>query len=263
MENKSDLYLHDLELHKKGLQPLVGIDEAGRGPLAGPVVAAAVVLPLDGDYNYVQINDSKQLNSEIREELAGEIKEMAVDWAVGIVSPEEIDSRNIYQATLLAMHKAIEKIRVKSGLVLIDGNTNHPALPRERQRCIVKGDATSLHIAAASIIAKVTRDRLVSEYDRMYPGFSFSQHKGYATRQHFQALKDFGPTPIHRFSFSPVWESFLAHYRDRLDLSRLLTGQLSLLAEDTDISFDYGHNIEYARQAVEEFWSMREKMSGS
>ncbi|MEC9488846.1 MAG: ribonuclease HII [Halanaerobium sp.] len=262
MKNKpaprpSELLLYDLEYLEEGLFPLVGVDEAGRGPLAGPVVAAAVILPLQGDYLYGQIDDSKKLDPAKREELAEYIKEVAVEWAVGVVNPPEIDALNIYQATLKAMEKALAGISQGYRLALIDGNASNPALEPSRQKCIVKGDGTSLHIAAASILAKVTRDGMMVGFAKEYPGYSFASHKGYATGEHFQALQENGPTPIHRFSFSPVWESFLDKYRDKNDLGRIFSGQLSLL-NNGGTAWKREENYAQARKIVQKAWSLTE-----
>lgn len=175
---------------------ICGIDEVGRGPLAGPVVAAAVILPKECDILY--INDSKQLSAAKREELYDVIMERAVA-GVGMVGPERIDEINILQATYEAMRQAIGKLDPKPDILLNDAVT----IPEVaiRQVPIIKGDAKSISIGAASIIAKVTRDRLMETYEDIYPGYGFAKNKGYGTREHIQALKELGPTPIHRASF--------------------------------------------------------------
>ena len=176
-----------------------GIDEAGRGPLAGPVVAGAVILPADCRILY--LNDSKKLSEKRREELFLEIKEKAVSWAVGIASPEEIDEINILQATYRAMRQAVGQLNPAPGVLLNDAVTI-PELPESlTQVPIIKGDAKSVSIAAASILAKVTRDHMMIEDDKIYPEYGFARHKGYGTAVHISALKEYGPCPIHRRSF--------------------------------------------------------------
>ncbi len=176
---------------------ICGIDEVGRGPLAGPVVAGAVILPKDCDILY--INDSKQLSEKMREELYDIIMEKAVACAVGYATPERIDEINILQATYEAMREAIRSLCVQPDLLLNDAVTI-PAVSI-RQVPIVKGDAKSISIGAASIIAKVTRDRLMVEYDKVFPQYDFAGNKGYGSAVHIAALKKYGPTPIHRRSF--------------------------------------------------------------
>ena len=176
---------------------LCGIDEVGRGPLAGPVVAAAVILPTDSQILY--LNDSKKLSAAKREELYDEIMEKAVAAAVGMASPARIDEINILQATYEAMREAISKLAVEPGILLNDAVTIPemiiPQVP------IIKGDAKSVSIAAASILAKVTRDRLMVEYDKVMPEYGFAGHKGYGSKEHIEAIKKYGPTPIHRKTF--------------------------------------------------------------
>ena len=176
---------------------ICGIDEVGRGPLAGPVVAGAVILPKDCDILY--INDSKQLSEKKREELYDVITKEAVAWAVGYASPERIDEINILQATYEAMREAISKLEPAPDILLNDAVTipevTIPQVP------IIKGDAKSISIGAASIIAKVTRDRLMVEYDQILPEYGFASNKGYGSAEHIAALKKYGPSPIHRRSF--------------------------------------------------------------
>ena len=174
-----------------------GIDEVGRGPLAGPVVAGAVILPKDCDILY--INDSKKLSATKRDELYDEIMEKAVATGLGFVSPERIDEINILQATYEAMRQAISKLDPQPDLLLNDAVTI-PGLSM-KQVPIIKGDAKSISIGAASIIAKVTRDRLMEEYDHMFPGYGFASNKGYGSADHIRAIKELGPTPIHRKTF--------------------------------------------------------------
>ncbi len=186
-------------------EPSVGVDEAGRGPLAGPVVAAAVIL----DRRRVPrgIDDSKKLGEDARETLYERIVR-AHGWGVGVVEVEEIDRINIYHATMLAMTRAVDALGIEPGMVLVDGN----ALPKWRYpaRAIVSGDALSRSIAAASIVAKVTRDRMMREYDLAHPGYGWRQNKGYGTAEHRAALLELGPTPLHRRSFAPVAQLVLA-----------------------------------------------------
>ena len=174
-----------------------GIDEAGRGPLAGPVVAGAVILPPDCQILY--INDSKKLSAKKREELYSVIMEEAVAVGIGMVSPQRIDEINILQATYEAMREAIHNLSVEPDILLNDAVTIHEVAIQ--QVPIIKGDAKSISIGAASIIAKVTRDRLMEEYDKILPEYGFASNKGYGTKAHIEALKTYGATPIHRRSF--------------------------------------------------------------
>ena len=176
---------------------ICGIDEVGRGPLAGPVVTGAVILPKDCDILY--LNDSKQLSEKKREELYEQIMSKAVAVGIGYNSPERIDTINILNATYEAMAEAISKLSVKPDILLNDAVTI-PGVDIE-QVPIIKGDAKSISIAAASIVAKVTRDRLMVEYDKVYPEYGFASNKGYGSAAHIEALKKYGPTPIHRRSF--------------------------------------------------------------
>ena len=176
---------------------ICGVDEVGRGPLCGPVVAGAVILPKE--YDILYINDSKKLSEKKREELYDEISEKALAWSVGIVSPERIDEINILQATYEAMRIAIQNLSIVPDILLNDAVT----IPEVdiRQVSIIKGDAKSQSIAAASIMAKVTRDRIMAQYDMMYPEYGFLKNKGYGTKQHIEAIKEIGPCPIHRRTF--------------------------------------------------------------
>jgi ribonuclease HII len=181
----------------QGFEHIAGVDEAGRGPLAGPVVAAAVILPkgifIDG------VNDSKKLSAKQRESLFHDIYERALAVGVGIVNHEVIDRINIYQASILAMRKAVEKLSIEPSIVLADGNSfKHESW---RYQNIVDGDAKSVTIAAASVIAKVTRDSLMREYHDQFPLYGFDRHKGYGTKLHMEALRRYGMCPIHRRSF--------------------------------------------------------------
>ncbi len=176
---------------------ICGVDEAGRGPLAGPVAAGAAILPRDCTILY--LNDSKKLTEKRREELFEEIKEKAVAWSVGIAGPERIDEINILKATYEAMRNAIAGLKTLPDLLLNDAVTI-PGITI-RQIPIIKGDAKSVSIAAASILAKVTRDHMMIEYDKLFPEYGFAKNKGYGTAVHIEALKNFGPTPIHRKTF--------------------------------------------------------------
>ncbi|MCD8369346.1 MAG: ribonuclease HII [Clostridiales bacterium] len=178
-----------------------GVDEAGRGPLAGPVVTGAVILPEDCEILF--LNDSKKLSEKRREELFDEIRDKAVAWNVGLVDYDVIDEINILQATYEAMRQAISGLTVRPDILLNDAVTipgvDIPQVP------IIKGDAKSVSIAAASILAKVTRDRLMIEYDRLYPEYGFAKHKGYGTAAHIAAIRTYGPCPIHRRTFIKKW----------------------------------------------------------
>lgn len=198
-ERLIELSKFEKEYYSKGFRYIAGIDEAGRGPLAGPVVAAAVILPegclIEG------VNDSKKVSEKKREKLYDDIIENAIAWGVGIKDNNIIDDINILEATRLAMHEAVHNLQVKPDFIFIDAEKkvdtdNIPYLP------IIKGDALSISIAAASIIAKVTRDRMMREYDKMYPEYGFEKHKGYGTKMHVEAIKANGLTPIHRKSFT-------------------------------------------------------------
>lgn len=182
---------------EQGYQSICGIDEVGRGPLAGPVVAGAVILPKDCTILY--INDSKKLSEKKRELLYEEIMEKAVSVGIGIVSPGRIDDINILQATYEAMRMAIEQLEVKPDILLNDAV--HIPNVSIKQIGIIKGDAKSVSIAAASIVAKVTRDRMMVEYDKLYPGYGFARNKGYGSEEHIKALKEKGNCCIHRESF--------------------------------------------------------------
>ncbi len=190
----------DLAYRRDGISVIAGVDEAGRGCLAGPVVAAAVVLPLDGPIPGVR--DSKAMTPQEREELFQVVRARSLAWSVGVVGWKAIDKFNIYQAAAEAMRRAVKGLAVRPQLVLVDGmNLRGLDIPTVR---VVKGDDRSLSIAAASIVAKVVRDRLMMDYHRLFPQYGFASHKGYATREHREALKRFGPCPIHRRTFKGV-----------------------------------------------------------
>lgn len=183
--------------YAEGYTAVCGTDEAGRGPLCGPVVAAAVILPRGLEIE--GLNDSKKLTEKKREKLFDIIKEKAVAYAIAEASPEEIDEINILNASMLAMRRAIEALPVKADFALIDGNCSRGFnIPTET---IVKGDSLSVSIAAASILAKVTRDRQCVELDREYPQYGIAKHKGYPTKDHMDAVRKYGPAPIYRMSF--------------------------------------------------------------
>lgn len=192
-----DWYSYEKEAAASGFQCICGIDEAGRGPLAGPVFAACVVLRPGGEIT--GLNDSKKLNEKKRELLFDEITAHSADYSIAMASEREIDEINILQATFLAMRRAFDGMRVKPDLALIDGN-RAPGLDIA-QRTIVRGDAQSASIAAASILAKVSRDRYLYELDREYPQYQFAKHKGYGTKLHYETLAQFGISPVHRKSF--------------------------------------------------------------
>ena len=183
-----------------GFSVVAGLDEVGLGPLAGPAVAGAVVLRV-GD-RLPGLNDSKQLKADERERLDRVIRRRAVAWAVGSVGPEEIDRRGLTHARQEAMRVAVGGLGVSAEYLLVDA-WDVPDLPLP-QLCVVKGDSTCASIMAASIVAKVYRDRLMIEYDRQYPGYGFAGHKGYATPSHKRALRELGPSPIHRMSWAPI-----------------------------------------------------------
>lgn len=188
---------YEEEAMQKGFRQICGVDEAGRGPLAGPVCAAAVILPpgklIEG------VNDSKKLTEKKREALFEVIKQKATSYSIAFASVEEIEEMNILNATMLAMKRAVEGLSVPPDYVMIDGNrTPDLSVPCA---AIVKGDAKSLAIACASVLAKVSRDRLLYEYAREYPQYHFDRHKGYGTKAHVEALREFGPCPYHRRSF--------------------------------------------------------------
>ena len=197
-----DLLSFEWQARRNGFQLVAGIDEAGRGPLAGPVVAAAVILP--AGLQIKGVNDSKKLSPDTRERLFDTIMSQALSVGIGMGSPELIDRINILQATRHAMLAAVSELAPQPDYILIDGiNTINSLIP---QKTIKKGDSLSLSIAAASIIAKVTRDRLMVELDRVHPGYGFSGHKGYGSALHMEAIRRLGPSPVHRLTFGGVKE---------------------------------------------------------
>jgi len=196
MTKAEDLLEYEKEALSNGKVLIAGIDEAGRGPLAGPVVAACAIMPLD---NLIQgVNDSKKVSEKRREEIFEIIKEKAIAYSIVEASPEEIEEFNILGATKRAMQKCVESLNVKPDIVFIDAVKLD--IPYDI-KAIIKGDAKSYNIAAASILAKVHRDRLMREYAKIYPQYGFEKHKGYGTAEHIKALKEFGATPIHRPTF--------------------------------------------------------------
>ncbi|WP_447969074.1 ribonuclease HII [Nitrospira sp. M1] len=193
-------YFFEDTAHSCGYHWIAGLDEAGRGPLAGPVIAAAIILPRRFHLN--GLNDSKVLSESQREHLFADLTHRARSWAIGLATEQEIDSVNILQATRLALFRAVTALSVTPDYLLIDAvDVPHVSIP---QRAIIKGDSLSLTIAAASIIAKVTRDRIMNEYHDRYPQYQFHIHKGYPTPQHLQLLTQYGPCQGHRQSFRPV-----------------------------------------------------------
>ena len=192
-----DLWKLENEIYESGVKLLCGVDEAGRGPLAGPVCAAAVILPrglvIPG------LNDSKKLTEKKREALFDPICEAALSYGIAFAGVEEIEELNILGATMLAMNRAIAQLDPKPELALIDGNRNKGI--EIASRCVVKGDASCADIAAASVLAKVSRDRLMLKLAEQYPQYGFEQHKGYGTAQHYKAIRSYGPSPVHRPSF--------------------------------------------------------------
>ena len=196
MTTSDELTIHERRAREEGYIRIAGVDEAGRGPLAGPVVAAAVMLP--GGYYHPEINDSKQLSAKKREKLYDTIRDDALAMGLGVIEAPIIDAVNILQATLMAMREAIADLQIAPDYLLIDGNQRVPVdVP---QRAIIGGDALSITIAAASIIAKVSRDRIMEIYHRQFPQYNFVRNKGYGTEEHRQAIKLFGTCKIHRKS---------------------------------------------------------------
>ena len=195
--SQTDLWQIENDCYAGGFDLICGVDEAGRGPLAGPVCAAAVILPRG--LVILGLNDSKKLTDKRRRELFDIIVAEAEAYGIAFASEQEIDEINILQATFLAMERAVSQLSVKPDLALVDGN-RAPKLPIP-VKTVVKGDSLSANIAAASILAKVTRDRLLEELDETYPAYGFSVHKGYGTKRHYEALRENGPCPVHRMTF--------------------------------------------------------------
>ena len=196
-DTKIDLWEIEGQYHKQGVELICGVDEAGRGPLAGPVYAAAVILPFG--LTIPGLNDSKKLTDKKRRELFPVICEKAVAYGIGFADAREVDEINILQATFLAMERALQALPIRPELALIDGNRARDfGIPAET---VIKGDSRSANIAAASILAKVSRDRVMEELAESYPQYGFEIHKGYGTKRHYEALREFGPCPIHRSTF--------------------------------------------------------------
>ena len=193
----TDLWELENEIYDSGVSLICGVDEAGRGPLAGPVCAAAVILPRN--IEIVGLNDSKKLSEKSREKLYDEICEKAMCFGIAFASVEEIEEFNILNAAMLAMNRAIAQLEPQPELALIDGNRSSAI--EINSRCVIKGDAKCADIAAASILAKVTRDRYMLEMAEKYPEYHFERHKGYGTKLHYEALREYGPCEIHRSSF--------------------------------------------------------------
>jgi len=193
---------HEMEAEHSGYRAVAGVDEAGRGPLAGPVVAAAVVLPRD--ISLPGLRDSKKMSPTLRARLFNQIIAQCTGFGIARVDETTIDEINILQAALLAMKHAVEQLPLKPDLLLIDGNRGIEC--ETHQKTIIGGDDTRLSIAAASVLAKVTRDRLMEEYHEQYPRYEFSRHKGYGTRLHKERIREYGPCPIHRKTFKGVAE---------------------------------------------------------
>ncbi|MCD8029108.1 MAG: ribonuclease HII [Erysipelotrichaceae bacterium] len=190
---------YETKAYQKGKQYIIGLDEAGRGPMAGPLVVAGVIF--SKGYVNNDINDSKKLSEKKRERLFDIIKHDALDYQIEIISIEDVDKLNVYQASRIGMIRAIQRISIKPDYALSDAMPLGNIIEHE---AIIKGDSKSISIAAASILAKVTRDHIMIEYDKQYPQYGFAKHKGYPTKQHKDALKKYGITPIHRRSFQPV-----------------------------------------------------------
>lgn len=212
------MYQIEKSLYDQGIRYIAGVDEAGRGPLAGPVVAAAVILKKDATFKYV--NDSKQLSAKQRELALIEIKEHALAIGIGISSVEEIDLINIYRASREAMMSAITSLKIKPDYILTDAMPMEIDIPMES---IIKGDQKSISIAAASIIAKTTRDRYMLDMDRLFPEYGFKRHMGYGTKEHLNAIKTYGITPLHRRTYEPI-------------KSMLRGEQLSMTFDDEEMS---------------------------
>ena len=198
-ERLDAMYVYERAAVAAGHTLVAGVDEAGRGPLAGPVAVSAVILPQEA--HLPRINDSKKLSAAVREELFTQIVAIAISYHVALIDAETIDRMNILQATRMGMYEAIAALTPAPDEVLIDAVQLKLSMPSQS---IIKGDAKSASIAAASILAKVTRDRLIDEYDFTYPNYGFAKHKGYGTREHVEAIRTYGVCPLHRKSFEPI-----------------------------------------------------------
>ena len=198
IERLNNLKAEELKLYERNIEYICGIDEAGRGPLAGPVVVGAVILPQD---SFIEgVNDSKKISEKKREKIYDQIIEEAVAWSVGIVDERTIDEINILNATKLGVKLALEGLKQKPDVIMVDALNNMDTLGIP-YISVIKGDAKNYSIAAASIIAKVTRDRMMKEWDEVYPAYGFAKHKGYGTAEHIKTIKEQGPCSIHRRSF--------------------------------------------------------------
>ncbi len=198
-----DRWRYERQFHQRGHTTVAGVDEVGRGPLAGPVVACAVILPLD--FQVEGVDDSKLLSPSRRLELFPQIAAKCLAWGIGSIDAETIDRVNILQASLMAMHRAVCELPLAADAVIVDGNHKIPDLPLP-QVPVIKGDHKSISVACASILAEEVRDRMMEDFGEQYPGFGFADHKGYATPEHLAALDKLGSTPIHRKSFRPIRE---------------------------------------------------------
>jgi ribonuclease HII len=230
---------HENELKSQGYELIAGIDEVGRGALAGPVVAGAVILPHPANLSWLEmVRDSKELDSRKRESLFALIIEEAMAVGIGSISPQVIDSVNILKATKLAMMQAVEKLPRQPNFLIIDRVTlSQCPIP---QRGITRGDKLCLSIACASIIAKVTRDRMMEEFDQIYPGYGFARHKGYGTGTHMSCLQKLGPSPIHRLYFAPVRDVIASQSSGPLASGQPVptTSLFNLTCVDTDEPID-------------------------
>ena len=195
----NDLLKYEKELYDKNIKLIAGVDEVGRGPLVGPVVAAAVILPVN--YHLEGLNDSKKLSEKKRNELYPMIIRDAISYGIGVIDSKKIDEVNIYEASRLAMYDAIKNLKVKPEHILVDAMPLYLDIP---STSIIHGDALSASIAAASIVAKVTRDNMMYELDKKYPNYGFAKHKGYPTKSHLEALSKYGPLDNYRFTYGPV-----------------------------------------------------------
>lgn len=201
VKEENNLLKYEEELYSKGVTLIAGVDEVGRGPLVGPVVAAAVILPFN--YHLEGLNDSKKLSEKKRNELYPIIIRDAISYGIGVIDSKKIDEVNIYEASRLAMYEAIKNLKVKPEHILVDAMPLYLDIP---STSIIHGDALAASIAAASIIAKVTRDNMMYELDKQYPNYGFAKHKGYPTKSHLEALKKYGPLENYRFTYGPLKE---------------------------------------------------------
>lgn len=235
-----------LDLKNRGYNYVAGIDEAGRGPLAGPVVAAAVIL--DPDIKIIGLDDSKKLSEKERNRLFKIIKEKAVSYGIGIIDNNIIDQVNILNATFKAMVKAIGDLDYKPDYLLVDGNREVPNLTIKQEK-VVDGDSRINSIAAASILAKVTRDRIITEYHKKYPEYNFVSNKGYGTKEHIDALKKYGPTPIHRLSFSVVQKYNFIKFKEKIARTETVSELQNIGKEIDKYSIFTEENLQVLREA--------------